>query len=246
MMALIVEDCSISRASLERAVSGICEQLFLASSLAEARRCLETNQPDLILLDLSLADGEGIQLLPLLNGWSSVVIFVSSRQELSAKLSAFSLGAEDYITKPFHPLEVRARVALRLRKLVPEPTPLILKKGPFEIDLSARVTYLCSEGRRVALPLTQKEFGILVHLSKKEEQVYSRDEILDAVWVGTEEVLDRTIDRHICSLRKKLGAGNDYIQSVRGTGYKFKLAPMPGEGGAKSGAVAGRLSKSRR
>ena len=129
----------------------------------------------------------------------------------------------DYITKPFSPREVVARVKAVLRRSIPhQDEPQVIRSGDLIIDLSGHeVIY---KGQRISLTAT--EFRILEFLAARPGRVFSRDEIIDAALGNETSVFDRTIDVHITAIRRKLGPGGEQIETVRGFGYKFRHAAM--------------------
>jgi two-component system phosphate regulon response regulator PhoB len=201
---------------------------------------LQNPLPQLILLDITLPDRDGLQLYADLQAderLSSIpVIFLTGREELPNKLTAFSLGAEDYLVKPVQPLELRARVEARLRKIEfqAEQETLILR-GPIRLRLDAQRAEVQQDGQFRELKLTPREFKLLLHLARNEDRVLTRDQILDAVWGTGSEVMDRTVDAHVSALRKKLGPASNCIESVPGTGYRFSVKT----GGRSTGDPSG-------
>jgi two-component system phosphate regulon response regulator PhoB/two-component system alkaline phosphatase synthesis response regulator PhoP len=185
---------------------------------------LEKLLPDLVLLDLMLPDVEGLEVFRLLRSkpeWASVpVIMVTAKGDESDKVVGLELGADDYVTKPFSPKELVARVrAVLRRKSASGESRKIDIPGVLSIDLDrheVRVT-----GRTVEL--TSAEFNILTLLVSKRGWVFTRDQILDHLWGQEKIVLDRTVDVHIRNLREKLGPeAASRIKNVRGVGYKLE------------------------
>jgi DNA-binding response OmpR family regulator len=196
---------------------------------------LQDPLPQLILLDITLPDRDGLQLYADIQAderlASVPVIFLTGHAELANKLTAFSLGAEDYLVKPVMPLELRARVEARLRKLeVKADHENMIVRGPIRLKLDAQRAEVSQEGVFRELKLTPREFKLLLFLAKNEERVLTRDQILDAVWGTASEVMDRTVDAHVSALRKKLGPAASCIESVLGTGYRF----APPRGGSRA------------
>jgi two-component system catabolic regulation response regulator CreB len=149
-------------------------------------------------------------------GRATPVIVLSSRESEADRISALEGGADDYVTKPFSPREVVARVRAVLRRLAPsEPEPDVIS-----VDRTARQA---STGGR-ALELTRVEFDLLAALSESPGRVYTRAELISGVWGSGFAITDRTIDSHIKSLRRKLtevGGPAGVIQTVRGVGYRI-------------------------
>jgi two-component system catabolic regulation response regulator CreB len=215
---LIVEDEPAIAESLDYALcrEGFETQTAATYAKAEARR----DWPTLIILDLMLPDGNGGDLLRLLRAESrpTPVIVLSSREGETDRISALEGGADDYVTKPFSPREVVARVRAVLRRMTPpgpaDPEPVLL------VDRTGRRAAYA--GR--ALELTRVEFDLLALLTEAAGRVYTRAEFIDRVWGHGFAITDRTIDSHIKSLRRKLtdaGAPAGVIVTVRGVGYRM-------------------------
>lgn len=214
---LIVEDEPAIAESLDYALrrDGFDTQTAATYIKAEAAR----TWPALIILDLMLPDGNGRDLLRLLRdeGRATPVIVLSSRESEADRISALEGGADDYVTKPFSPREVVARVRAVLRRLAP---PEHAEPEPISVDRTGRQA---STGGR-ALELTRVEFDLLAELFESPGRVYTRAELIDRVWGSGFAITDRTIDSHIKSLRRKLteaGGPAGVIQTVRGVGYRI-------------------------
>lgn len=176
---------------------------------------------DLLVLDLMLPDGSGFDLLRRLRHRGSLlpIIVLSSRDDEADRVSALETGADDYVTKPFSPREVVARVRAVLRRASTraEPTPIQELVG---LDLERRRATV----RGQLLELTRVEFDLLAHLRGASGCVLSRTQLIDRVWGDGYALSDRTVDSHVKSLRKKIAdAGGDpsWIETVRGVGYRM-------------------------
>lgn len=186
-------------------------------------RFLGKKKPDLVLLDLMLPDLNGMDVCKELkrNGdWRSIpVIMVTARAEETDKVVGLELGADDYVTKPFSHKELAARIKAVLRRAEPP-----VRSGPFEIGaglvLDPERFEVRLEGR--PLELTSTEFKILHLLAGGRGRVFTREQILDALWGNDKIVLDRTIDVHIKNLRDKLGPASAVVKNIRGVGYKVE------------------------
>jgi DNA-binding response OmpR family regulator len=227
---LLVDDSPEYEIMVRKALTRPGLDVDVAASARDALMALlQDPLPQLILLDITLPDRDGLQLYADIQADERLsaipVIFLTGHAELPNKLTAFSLGAEDYLVKPVLPLELRARVEARLRKLEAKADQenLILR-GPVRLKLDAQRAEIASEGGSFKeLKLTPREFKLLLFLARNEERVLTRDQILDAVWGTGSDVMDRTVDAHVSALRKKLGPAASCIESVLGTGYRFNI-----------------------
>jgi len=183
------------------------------------------HRPDLVVLDLMMPGLDGLQVCQQLRSDPRSnrvpVIMLTAKATEPDRIVGLELGADDYITKPFSPREVVARVKAVLRRSTPQAEqPQLIRCGELAIDLSGHeVTF---RGQRVALTAT--EFRILEFLAGRPGRVFTRDEIIDAALGHETAVFDRTVDVHITAIRRKLGAGAEQIETVRGFGYKFRHA----------------------
>ncbi|HEY1043330.1 MAG TPA: two-component system response regulator CreB [Telluria sp.] len=177
----------------------------------------------LAILDVGLPDMSGFELCRQLRQFSNVpVIFLTARNEEVDRIVGLEIGADDYVTKPFSPRELVARVRVVLRRLGPHPAPEIgasaTRPGGFEIRAAeARILF---RGR--ALDLTRYEYLLLKTLAENPHHVFSRAHLMDCVWTDAPDTLDRTVDAHIKSLRAKLRTVDrncDPIRTHRGLGY---------------------------
>ncbi|MCO5252375.1 MAG: response regulator transcription factor [Candidatus Kapabacteria bacterium] len=187
-------------------------------------RFLKTNIPDLFILDLMLPDADGFEICKYLKKeekYSNIpVIMLTARTDEMDKVLGLELGADDYVTKPFSPRELVARVKVVLRRDDKSAKSQKIKIGDIlEIDLQKYDIFV--EG--VKVELTSTEFRILKLLSERKGWVYARDQILDYLGVQDKGVLDRTVDVHIKNLREKLGVAGKFIKNIRGVGYKLEV-----------------------
>ena len=197
----------------------------IARELAEARRLLTQKQYDLITLDVSLPDGDGLRFLQELSSTIDAkgipVFILTAHDDVAQKVSAFSVGADDYIVKPFEPRELLARIEAKLRKLESQKGLLEnVRMGDLTISVpKQKVWREVGEGNKV-IPLTSLEFKLLLNLIKAHGQVLSRMALLKEVWGEEMHVTDRTVDTHIGHLRKKIADSKVQIQTVVGEGYR--------------------------
>ena len=221
---LVVEDCADTWRLIERAL-GSQFALRHADGLAAARNALADAKPDLVLLDIGLPDGDGMALCSELRSDDATrtipVIFLSAKNAVDTKVTAFGLGADDYVDKPFDAAELRARVAARVRRshsLERESSVRVF--GPLRIDRGRFKASLVVDGVEHDLDLTAHELRLLVALAETPGRVLSRTQ-LARVLVGDCVITERTIDTHLCNLRRKLGPLRDWIETVRGVGYRI-------------------------
>jgi len=184
---------------------------------------LKTNTPDLFVLDLMLPDADGFEICKYLkkdDKFTSIpVIMLTARIDEMDKVLGLELGADDYVTKPFSPRELTARIKAVLRrdeKVV--KTKKIIIGDILTIDLQ-KYDVLLDDNK---IELTSTEFRILRLLSERKGWVYSREQILDYLGAQDKGVLDRTIDVHIKNLREKLGVAGKFVKNIRGVGYKLE------------------------
>lgn len=197
---------------------------ILAKDGPEAIGLAEAAAPELIILDIMLPNMEGTEVLRRLKANPSVaaipVIMLTAKGEEVDKIVGFELGAEDYITKPFSPRELILRVRAVLKRSANGDKPAeekVVTIKELSIDYSRhRVTV-----SGVEVELSSTEFKLLTGLIDAKGRVLSRDAILDRAWGRDCFVMPRTVDTHVRRLRAKLGAAGDYIETVRGVGYRF-------------------------
>ena len=184
---------------------------------------LKSHTPDLIILDLMLPDTDGLEICKRLKKTDELaaipIIMLTAKADETDKILGLELGADNYVTKPFSPKELVARVKVALRRLTQkEVTQKIEIGGILTIDTEKFEVKVAGEKTEV----TSTEFKILQVLASKPERVFSRDKILDHLWGDEKAVLDRTVDVHVKNLREKLGAAGKFIKNVRGIGYKIE------------------------
>jgi DNA-binding response OmpR family regulator len=218
---LVVEDELAIAESIQFALNRDGYAATLAHTLADARPVLE--KVDLIVLDLMLPDGDGIELLRSLrqSGQATPVVILSSRDAEADRVSSLEMGADDYVTKPFSPREVVARVRAVLRRVTTNDAhPPERALPPLSIDrLSRRAMYGQTE-----MELTRVEFDLLATMLDSPGRVFTREQLIDRVWGDRFALTDRTIDSHVKALRRKVaevGGEPQWIQTVRGVGYRI-------------------------
>ncbi len=186
---------------------------------------LFASRPDLVVLDLMLPGRNGLEILREVRGEPATsdlpVLVLTARGAEMDKLLGFEHGADDYLTKPFSPRELVARVRALLRRARPAGAGRVIVQGGLRIDPDAREVAI--GGRRVVL--TPREFDLLAFLARHTGRVVSRDELLRKVWGYDFLGETRTVDVHVRRLRMKLGEERVRIETVTGAGYKFGAAP---------------------
>ncbi len=224
----VEDDTDISRLvrhHLEGA--GYVVRAFTSASgvVAEA----EKQPPSLFLLDIMIPGGDGLELCRRIRQTSSIamvpVIFLTARISESDKVIGLELGADDYIPKPFSPRELVARIRAVLRRFERPLAPAIVKAGEIEIDSGGMTLTV----RGVLTQTTATEFRLLEYLARHPGRVFTRDQLLDAVWRDTHYVTPRSVDVYVRRIREKIEANPDeprYLKTVRGAGYRFEVPKL--------------------
>ena len=211
-----------------------------AGTGADALRSAREERPDMVVLDLMLPGHSGFEVLAELRRREETrdvgVLLLTARKEEPDRIKGLSLGADDYLSKPFSPKELVLRVGAILRRLAAPPVAAggRLVGGPIVLDRTAhRVT---AAGKDVELTAT--EFKLLERLIERRDRVQSRSQLLESVWQAQPDIQTRTVDMHVQRLRTKLGDAGDWIETVRAVGYRFREPPQaaPPAKAARSGA----------
>jgi two-component system phosphate regulon response regulator PhoB len=205
---------------------------FRVSTAVTGRSAIRTaiaETPDLVVLDLMLPELDGYEVLAQLRRHESTssipVILLTARTEEEERLRGFDTGADDYVTKPFSPRELVARVKALLRRTRAEPVEAgrRLRHGPIEIDREAHRVY--ANGDEVEL--TRIEYRLLEVFVERRGRVQSRRQLLQAAWDTNARIETRTVDMHVARLRSKLGEAGSLIETVRGVGYRLSASTDP-------------------
>jgi two-component system OmpR family response regulator len=220
---LLVDDDGHIREVLRFALEKAGHTVVEAADGRAALQRFREHAVDVIVLDIIMPELDGIEVCRRLREHSQVpILFLSSRDDELDRILGLEIGADDYVTKPFSPRELVARVKALLRRAAAaaEPAPeATMRRGELTLD-PAR--YRCFWGER-EIVLTVTEFGILRSLMGIPGRVYSRDELVDRAWGQGHHITERTIDSHIRRIRKKLSAlGADPIETVYGVGYRLR------------------------
>lgn len=199
-------------------------QVFCAASGDEALKLANTHLPDLIVLDLMLPDIDGLEITKILKGEPTTkdipIVMLTAKGEEADIVIGLELGADDYITKPFSPRILIARVRAVLRRKTKEQSDDALPTKIHNITIHPGRREVLVDGHQVQLTFT--EFGILEFLARRPGWVFTRYQIVDAIRGDDYPVTDRSVDVQIVGLRKKLGPAGKYIETVRSVGYRFK------------------------
>jgi DNA-binding response OmpR family regulator len=230
---LIVEDDRHTRTFLADNLAADGFEPIGAASAREAVRLMETRYPDLAIVDLTLPDRDGLDLLRQVRESDGVatridpllpLLVLSGRVGELHRLRTFERGADDVLGKPFSYAELRARVTALLRRSERTVRHGRLRVGTLEIDPAARTALM--NGRR--LSLSQKEFALLRTLATDPTRVFTKEELLRSLWGFRATSSTRTLDSHACRLRQKLARdGERYLVNVWGVGYRLVDGPMP-------------------
>src|SRR5438874_10876823 len=215
---LVVEDDPTLRVVIQDNLGSEGYDVDLAADGATAIRQARATTPDLIILDLTLPDCDGLAVLPTLRQSGQIpIIVLTARSQQTEKLSGLRLGADDYITKPFDMEELLARIRAVLRRALPSVSRIRL--GDVTIDFQNK---RASRGKRT-VPFTYREFELLRYLAERRDTVVHRDELLRAIWGYLDtDVITRTVDFAIARLRKKIEIDSHhpaFIRTVHGDGY---------------------------
>jgi DNA-binding response OmpR family regulator len=227
---LVVEDDEATGAFLADNLTADGYRVAIATGGGEALRAIAVRRPSLVLLDLLLEDGSGLDVLDEVrrsDGLASridpdlPVIVLTGRTSESDRVRAFARGADDYVPKPFLYQELLGRIRAVLRRSAGRPQRGVVRVGELALDPVARTVRLA--GRPVEL--SAKEFALLHALAQQPTRVFSKNELLRDVWGYLSIGNTRTVDAHACRLRKKLSASpRPWIVNVRGVGYRLTEA----------------------
>ncbi len=202
-------------------------RVSVAKDGQEALKHVENDQPDLIVLDLMLPGMDGLEVCRKLRSNPKFqqipIIMLTAKGEEIDKVLGLEIGADDYMTKPFSPRELLARIKARLRRLNPkeEADNQIIVRGELQVDVTGFRVHVRGEETE----LTPKEFELLRVLVAHPGKVYSRDELLERIWGYEYDGDTRTVDVHVRHLRLKVErdpSNPEYIETLRGIGYRFK------------------------
>ncbi len=225
---LVIEDEPALLKVLDYNLKQAGHEVFLAPRGEEGIRIARERHPDVILLDMMLPDVQGTEVcrsLQMDNDTRDVpIMFVSARGDEVDRVVAFELGAVDYVVKPFSVRELLLRVQAILRRAKTKTEDRrVAELGRLRIDEEAHRVWVDNK----EVELTLLEFKLLLSLFENRERVQTRSALLDGVWGMDSSITTRTVDTHVKRLRDKLGPVGDYVQTVRGIGYRFSECELP-------------------
>ena len=224
---LVIEDEPDIRKTLEYNLERENFLVTTASSLSDAKGHLAKDNFSLLILDLMLPDGSGLdlcrELKSDLTNESPLILILTAKDDEVDRVVGFELGADDYVTKPFSVRELILRVKAILKRGINKPNTVEVERkfGDLTIDIESHEVFVNNEN----IILTALEFRLLNQLVDRRGRVQTRDQLLSDVWGYSSEVTTRTVDTHIKRLREKLGVMGKYVQTIRGVGYKFSRTP---------------------
>ena len=227
MKILVIEDEPDIRKNLEYNLAREGFAVVGAASISEAVSNLSLQTFQLILLDLMLPDGSGLDLCKKIKADTKTesipIIILTAKDDEVDKVVGFEIGADDYVTKPFSVRELILRVKAVLKRGTEKKDILEVERkfGDLRIDVDSHEVYVDDS----KINLTALEFKLLRRLVDTRGRVQSRDQLLSEVWGYSSDVTTRTVDTHVKRLREKLGPMGKYVQTIRGVGYKFARSP---------------------
>jgi two-component system phosphate regulon response regulator PhoB len=223
---LVIEDEKDIQEVLDYNLRQAGHKVNLAGTGQDGLRLAREKRPDLVLLDLMLPDMAGTDVCKALkldpNLRDTQVVILTAKGEEIDRVVGFELGADDYVVKPFSVRELVLRIQAILRRTATdfEPQPII-EFGALKVDREAHRVWV----EQKEVDLTALEFRLLVTLHDRKNRVQTRDALLQDVWGIEADITTRTVDTHVKRLREKLSSAGEYIETVRGVGYRFADAP---------------------
>ena len=219
---LIVDSDESNVEKIASLFNGIGYTCFGCLSAAECLKRLQNMQVDLVITELELSDMSGTELCRAIKYSDSTahipVMFLSGMNSEVDRVVGLSLGATDYVVKPYSSRELVLRVKAILRRTIHSRPQPVMSNGVIRLDSRSHRAWVNSR----PLPLTKLEFKLLSSLVAAGGHVLKREQIIETVWGANAHVLDRTVDAHIRTLRKKMGAAKDELETVQGVGYRIR------------------------
>lgn len=220
---LVIDDETQIRKMLKIALKSVGYDVTEADSVQSGLAALVRQQPDLLILDLGLPDGDGMALLAELRTFSKIpVIVLSVRSGDSDKVQALDVGAQDYVSKPFSVEELLARVRAQLRDRLPEKTQPLLDDGYLQIDLARRLVQV----KQQTIDLTPKEYAVLALLAQHRQCVITQKQLLEQIWGPTHGQDSHYLRIVVSHIRQKIGDDPTeprYLKTEAGIGYRLML-----------------------
>lgn len=221
---LVVEDNPEMKILIDSSLQEF--DLTFQGTIKGATEALQSRQFELILLDIGLPDGDGLRFLAELTNRpdtrNTPVMILSGKSETANKVMAFSVGAEDFISKPFDPIELNARVTAKMKRTQRHrESAEVFRAGDLQIDVLKQKVRVVTPSGPEDIELTTLEFKLLLTLARAPERIFSREYLLEEIWGENLSVNDRTVDTHVGHLRKKLARSKSKIDTVIGSGYRF-------------------------
>lgn len=223
---LVVEDEQDIQQVLKFNLQQAGYSVRVTASGTEALRIVAQEPPTLMLLDVMLPDLWGTEICRMVKGDPATakvpIIMLTARGTEHDRVAGFELGADDYVTKPFSVRELLLRISALLKRVQPAVADAgRIEFGALSIDPQAHRAWVAEQ----EVELSALEFRLLLALYERKNRVQSRSSLLDDVWGVTADVTTRTVDTHVKRLREKLGSARNYIETVRGVGYRFVGSP---------------------
>jgi DNA-binding response OmpR family regulator len=220
----VLEDLEDSFLLMKHGIDSSHEVIW-AKTVAEGKK-LFSESVDLAIVDVTLPDGDGFEfcnwIRQNMNYNSIPVMFASANQAVESRVTGLILGGDDYIVKPFHLAELKARIESKLRyKQAREKKDICLQSFGVTLNLKSRKVFITEQSKNQNIELTPIEFKILHYLMEEPGRVCERDAILNQVWGSEVYVYPRSVDTHVSKLRKKLGSKSNLIHAVHGSGYRY-------------------------
>ncbi len=218
MRVLLIEDEPNLGAAIREQIAADAHAVDWFETIAAAEGALLTAPYELVLLDLNLPDGSGLDLLKRLRkrGAATPVIIITAQDQIGARIEGLNCGADDYLVKPFDLDELSARVKAVARRYAGNPNPLI-RSGDIEIDQASHHVSVANQ----TVDLTSREWALLDQLVRRRKAIISKSQLEDALYEFGAEVESNAVEVYVSRLRKKLG--RDVIQTIRGIGYRLDL-----------------------
>ena len=221
---LLVEDAPDMQLIVKTALEPHLD-LHCADTLEAAERALNGNDFSVMILDVGVPDGDGFEFCATIRQNERFrqlpIIFLTGQDSIDHRVLGFERGGDDYVTKPLEPQEFTARVLARAKRRASNTMQTEMIKGQFRVDLSLQRAYLLGREDSDSLNLTPIEFKLLVHFLRNENQIFSREDLLRAVWGKAVHVSGHSVDTHISALRKKVGEQGRCFKAVVKKGYCY-------------------------